>query len=578
MTQQIKMDFDIPVTMRDGVVLRANVLRPADDGTYPVALTRIPYGKDFSTASPILDALRLAKAGYIVIIQDVRGRFASEGSWSPFVSEGDDGYDTVEWAAALPGSSGKVGMFGASYFGFTQWAAAMKAPPHLMAIMPTITWSDARGGLQWRGGAMELGLVAFWQISLASDVLLKRYKDAPLPEQMQAARALVNEINRLRTEGVFSLPLREFEPFRRLDIAPEFFEQITRPNDRAFNALFSVAEAYDKVKVPAYNIGGWYDIFSQGTLQNFCALRTGGSTPEARQAKVLIGPWSHVNYSNVVGDIDFGLLSHMSFMNLQTDLTALTQRWFDYWLKGIETGITQEPPVKLFIMGDNVWRDEQEWPLARTQFTRFYLHHTGSAREGVLSSEMPGEETADQYTFDPRNPTPTQGGAILMHELHKPGARDQRTIEARDDVLVYTSEALAHELEVTGPIVVKLWAASDARDTDFVARLVDVHPDGFAQNLTDGIIRARYRNGDRPELLNPGQPYEFTIDLWSTANVFKIGHRIRLDIASANFPRWDRNPNTGAPLGDSAALQPARQTILHDAAHASYVVLPVIPR
>ncbi len=574
MSQPITVEFDVPATMRDGTVLRANIFRPADSGSYPVALTRTPYGKDYSSVMPMMDSVRMAQAGYIVVIQDVRGRFGSDGAWEAFRHEGKDGYDTVEWAAGLPGSNGNVGMWGASYFGFTQWMAAVQAPPHLKAIMPMITWADVRNGPSWRGGAFELGLFASWQIaSVSLDVLLKRYRNASPPEQITAALTFVREINRLRTEGYLSLPLKDFEPLRTLNIAPEFDELLGYPYNREHSAPFSVATAYDKVQVPAYNIGGWYDIFCQGTLDNFSALHAAGNTPETRQSKLLIGPWTHVNYGNVVGEMDFGFLSSSSFINLQTDITGLTQRWFDYWLKGIDNGITREPPVKLFIMGDNVWRDENEWPLTRAQYTPYYLHSNGT-----LSTQTPGDEPADQYVYDPANPTPTKGGAILMHPLFGPGVQDQRPIEARDDVLVYTSESLAKATEVTGPITVKLWAISDAPDTDFVARLVDVHPDGFAQNLTDGIIRARYRCGDTPELLTPGQAYEYTIDLWSTANVFQAGHRIRLDIASASFPRWDRNLNTGEPFGMSAEIRPARQTILHDAAHPSHVVLPIIPR
>jgi putative CocE/NonD family hydrolase len=263
----------------------------------------------------------------------------------------------------------------------------------------------------------------------------------------------------------------------------------------------------------------------------------------------------------------------MALINLQTDLTGLTQRWFDYWLKGIDNGVTGEPPVKIFVMGDNVWRDEQEWPLSRAQATPFYLRGGG-----LLAAEPPGDDPPDTYVYDPADPTPTYGGNLLMNSLFGPGARDQRALEARADVLTYTSEPLARDVEVTGPLAVKLWAASDAPDTDFVARLIDVYPDGFAQPLADGIIRARYRNGLTPTPIEPGAAYEFTIDLWSTSNVFKAGHQIRVEIASASFPRWDRNPNTGAPFGQNADMRPARQTILHDAAHPSHIILPVIPR
>jgi putative CocE/NonD family hydrolase len=578
------MEFDVPATMRDGVVLRANVFRPDDNGSYPVVLTRTPYGKEFATVTPFLDAIRMVRAGYIVVIQDTRSRFNSEGpEWTPFANEAEDGYDTVEWAAALPGSNGNVGMYGASYFGFTQWAAAGLNPPHLKAIMPSITWSNYRDGTGWRGGAMELGTMGNWYLSTAFDVLLKRYKDAPLAEKGRVIATLVYEINRLRTEGYYSLPLKDFEPLRKLGLADEQISDIiNNPYSAEFSKPLSPQEWYDQVKVPSLNIGGWYDIFTKGTLENYTAMRNEGSTPEVRQSKLLIGPWSHVNYTNTVGEQDFGFGANMAFINVQTDLTGLAQRWFDGWLKGIDTGITREAPIKIFVMGENVWRDEQEWPLVRTQYTPFYLHSNGKANtlngNGLLSTEKPGQETADRYTYDPQNPVVTAGGNTLMNALFTPGVKDQRRNEEREDVLCYTSEPLAKDTEVTGPIVVKLWASSDARDTDFVARLVDVYPDGFAQNLADGIIRARYRNGDTPELIEPGKAYEFTIDLWATSNLFKAGHRIRVDITSSNFPRWDRNPNTGEAFGSDATTRSANQTILHDAEHPSHIVLPIIPR
>ncbi len=577
--RMITVEFDAPATMRDGTVLRANVFRPTNEGSYPVALTRTPYGKDYASASPVLDAVRLARDGYIVVIQDVRGRFASDGEWAPYRHDGPDGYDTVEWASALPGSDGAVGMFGASYYGFTQWVAAVERPPHLKAMIPFITWSDSRDGGTWRGGSFELGKLAYWQVTaIAFDVLRRRHKDAPRAELGAAMVALVREIDTLAAQGYLSLPLKDFAPFERLGIAPELAGLVARPYDPADNRPYSVAASYDRIEVPAYNVGGWYDIFAQGTLHNFTALRQDGATPEARRARLLMGPWSHVNYGGVVGDMDFGFTSALAFMNLQGDLTGLTGRWFDHWLKGIDNGVTDEPPVKLFIMGENRWRDESEWPLARAEYTPFYLHSDGGHGGGALSREAPGDETPDRYTYDPADPVPTLGGAILMNGLYGPGVKDQRPIEARPDVLVYTSAPLVEDTEVTGPIVVKLWAISDAPDTDWVARLVDAHPDGFAQNLTDGVIRARYRDGDTPKPIEPGQAYEYTIDLWSTANVFKAGHRVRLDVTSSCFPRWDRNPNTGAPFGHETELRPAHQTILHDRAHPSHVALPIIPR
>lgn len=581
MPTDIRIEFDVAATMRDGTVLRANILRPAEGGPYPVALIRTPYGKDLAMASLIVDPLRLARAGYMVAIQDVRGRFRSEGEWSPLVHEAQDGYDTVEWAATLAGSSGAVGMCGGSYMGFTQWAAAMEAPPHLKAIAPAVTWASARNGLTWRGGALELGKLARWQLgNIAFDLTLRRCREAPREAKMEALATLAHEVDHLGTEGYYALPLAEFEPFVRVGIPPDVLHIISEPYSRSYNAPFSVAEAYDRIQVPALNIGGWYDICAQGTLDNFSALRNHGTTPQARQAMLLMGPWSHTTYGNVVGELDFGIRANAALIDLAADLTEISRRWFDCWLKGIDNGITRQPPARIFVMGVNTWRHEHEWPLPRTHYTPYFLHSHGHANtllgDGTLSAHRPGHEPADRFTYDPADPTPTCGGAILMNPLYGQGVKDQRPVEARPDVLVYTSETLADDIEVTGPVSVRLWAASTAPDTDFVARLVDVHPNGFAQNLTDGIIRARYRDGDQPKLLQPGRVYEFTIDLWSTANVFKAGHRVRLDIASASFPRWDRNPNTGQPFGTDPTTRPAQQTILHDAEHPSHVLLPIV--
>ena len=390
MNDEIRIEFDVPAAMRDGTVLRANIFRPAAPGSYPVVLVRTPYGKDIAGANQ-RSGWRAPAISWWCRTCAARNR--SDGAWAAFRHEGDDGYDSVEWAASLPDSTGNVGMIGASYLGFTQWAAAMQAPPHLKAIMPLVTWADTRDGVLWRDGALEIGTMAYWQITIiAFDQLLKRHAAAP-EDRARALGMMAQQIDSLRTKGYFSLPLAEFAPTTLLDVAPELADFVKQPYSRSYNAPYSVAESYDKIQVPAYNIGGWYDIFCAGTLQNFSALRARGTTPEARQGKVLIGPWSHVNYSNVVGDVDFGFASSSMLINLQTDLTGLAQRWFDYWLKGIDTGIIAEPPVKLFIMGDNVWRDEQEWPLARTEYTPFYLHGDGvlsrsyrSTRRRTLSS------------------------------------------------------------------------------------------------------------------------------------------------------------------------------------------------
>lgn len=581
--QQIAVDFDVPARMRDGVILRANVYRPVGDGTWPVLLTRLPYGKDFPGGTSVMDPAQVARRGYVVIVQDTRGRMASEGEWVPFNNEANDGYDTVQWAAQLAYSNGSVGMYGASYYGFTQWSAAVLTPPALKAMVPFITWNDPLNGVVFRGGALELGSAASWNLMMGLDVMIRRYRDNP-QALGRAIYMLAKEMDALGTAGYWSLPLRDFGPIKRHDIAPNVFEAIESPMDRELTDQMTIVGKHENVTVPALNAGGWYDIFLQDTISNFTTMREHGATPEVRQSKLLIGPWAHGVVSNPIGEMNFGFASSATLIDLQIDFVSMQLRWFDHWIKGIDTGMLREAPIKLFVMGANVWRDEQEWPLARAVDTSFYLHSGGQANtlqgNGVLSAEAPGDESFDQYNYDPANPVITRGGALLMSPEYRPGPFDQTPVEMRADVLVYSTPALEQDMEVTGPITVHLWAASSAPDTDFVARLVDVHPNGYAQNLTDGIIRARYRNfaqGEAPVLIEPGTAYEYEIDLWATSNVFKAGHRIRLDVTSSNFPRWDRNPNTGHDFGADDELAVAHQTILHDRQHLSYVVLPIVP-
>jgi putative CocE/NonD family hydrolase len=334
-------------------------------------------------------------------------------------------------------------------------------------------------------------------------------------------------------------------------------------------ASLTIRGRHDQVQVPALNVGGWYDIFLGGTIANFQALHAQG-TP----AKLVIGPWTHFNQGAPIGERNFGFGSQAGLIDLRSDLGSLQFRWFDHWLKGHDTGLLAEAPITLFVMGANVWRDEHEWPLARAVATPWYLH-----AHGELSPARPRDEAPDRYDYDPAQPVPTVGGPLVMPPEYPAGPYDQRPIEERGDVLVYTSAPLEHAIEVTGPITVRLWAVSSAPDTDFVARLTDVFPDGRSFNLTDGIVRARYRGfgrGQAPSLIAPGQPYEYEIDLWATSNVFQRGHKIRLQITSSCFPRWDRNPNTGHPFGADAELRVAQQQILHDADHPSHVVLPVV--
>ncbi len=566
----MQVELDVPAAVRDGTVLRANIYRPAGEGRWPVLLTRLPYGKDLPLGTAILDPVQAARRGYVVIVQDTRGRFRSDGDWEPFTREAEDGFDTVDWAAGLANSDGQVGMYGVSYFGFTQWSAATLQPPALKAMIPFETWSDPLNGLVFRGGALELGTLASWHLQQGFDVLVRRHRQDPAALS-GAITNLAGELDALGSEGYWSLPLSSFAPHQRQSVAPSFFDVISRPMDPSLAESFTIAGKHARVQAPTFNLGGWYDIFLPDTIAAFQAMRAAG-----RPTKMLIGPWSHRTQRNPVGEVNFGFGAQTGLIDLRQDLGNLQLRWFDHWLKGIDTGIMAEPPIKLFVMGRNVWRDEPAWPLARAVDTPFYMRGGGG-----LTREAPGDdETPDAYTYDPRDPVPTRGGALLMTPEFPDGPVDQRSIESRPDVLVYRTDPLARDTEVTGPIRVRLFAASSAPDTDFVARLVDVDAQGRSLNLTDGILRARYRDAQRGgpvRLIQPGEPVVYDIDLWSTSNVFLAGHRIGVQVTSSSFPRWDRNPNTGHPFGADAELRAAHQTILHDAAHPSCVILPLVP-
>lgn len=573
--QALSIEVNVPVTMRDGTVLRADVYRPDTAEKYPTLLVRIPYDKSNPRYCPMLDPIRMAKNGYVVVQQDCRGVGASAGELTPFINEPKDGYDTVEWAAVQPWSNGKVGMYGVSYLGLTQWAAAKEQPPHLMAIFPGMIGPNPRDFLFTTGGAFQLHAAQLWALHMSALVLANK---PPEPSQrMKIADLIMNGWDNLKEEAKL-LPLKKWPLIKETGLADFYFDWLEHPDNDEYWKEREHA-LYEKTTVPAYFVTSWYDI-NLSTLSNYKGMKERGGSEQARKgSKLLVGPWIHeAILLQQVGDIDFGIRS----LYATIDLVGIHLRWFDYWLKGVNNGIMDEPPVRIFVMGDNTWRSENEWPLARTQYTKFYLNSGGQANSlkgnGVLNTEPPTNEKTDTFKYDPRDPVPTKGGSILTL-TRLAGAMDQREVEERQDVLVYTTSPLEQDIEVTGPIVVVLFAASSAKDTDFTAKLVDVWPDGKAYILTDGIVRARYRDSDlKQSLIEPGKVYQYTIDLFATSNVFKVGHRIRVDISSSNFPRYDRNPNTGHPIGQDAELEIAVQTIFHDKERPSHIVLPIIPR
>jgi len=373
----------------------------------------------------------------------------------------------------------------------------------------------------------------------------------------RAVAALMADYDRLAVENYWTLPLGGFEPIARHHIAGlAGLEALGNP---AAADHFRVAGKHHRVKVPTFTVGGWYDIFLKGTVENYLAMADQGVP-----TKLLIGPWAHTAYANPIGERNFGYGAQLAFMDLRIDFMSLQLRWFDHWLKGIDTGMLDEQPVRIFVMGVDRWRDEPAWPPRRAVQTPWYLR-----ADGGLSPDPPGAaEGTDAYAYDPASPVPTLGGAVLMTPEFRPGPLDQRTIEARDDVLVYTSRPLQKDLEVTGPLKARLWTASSAVSTDWVARLCDVYPDGLSINIADGVSRVR---GE------PGVAAEHELDLWATSNVFRAGHRIRIQVTSSCFPRWDRNLNTGERVGEGTRMEVAAQRIFHDAGRPSHVLLPIVP-
>ena len=556
---EVTVERNAAAKMRDGVTLRADIYRPKADGKFPVLLLRTPYDKQ----GTMNFGLRAAGRGYVVIAQDVRGRFTSEGEWYPFKNESLDGYDTVEWAAALPYSDGKVGMFGGSYVGATQYLAAIAKPPHLAGICPTVTASNYHDGWTYQGGAFEQWFDESWSSGLALDTMRRRTEKG------------LNPLEGSKVLPLISYPLLEGPS--PTGVAPYFTDWLEHPNYDHYWKTISIEDHYADIQVPVLAVGAWYDIFLGGTLRNFVRLKAEAGTEAARRGQRLeVTVGGHAGGGRKIGAVDFG-------EKLPKDDDEAMLRWYDWLLKGQANGVEKEKPVKIFVMGKNEWREEDDWPLARAKSTRYYLHSAGAANglsgNGVLNSAAPAEEKADQYIYDPSDAVPTIGGPLCCQALPTGiGPQDQRPAEERHDVLVYTTAPFPKDTEVTGPVSLDLYVSTSAVDTDFTGKLVDVWPDGFAENLTEGILRLRYRKSqEKPELANPGETYRITVDLWATSNVFLAGHKLRLEVSSSNFPRFDRNLNTGEEQARAARMIKATNMVYHDKAHPSAVILPVLP-
>jgi uncharacterized protein len=564
----MRIDRDVPIEMRDGVILRADIYRPDDNKKHPAVVTRTPYNKLGGLSSAYFPVIEAVLAGYAVVMQDIRGRFASEGKYDAGADEGPDGYDSVEYLAAEPWCDGNVGMQGCSHYGMTQLMAAVRNPPHLKAINPQMYPDKPAGGLE-RSGTMNLGRSLWWTASQGIDVADKLEKQGK--DVTELRRALEKTIDVNCESACNYLPINEL-PYLKVEGLAEIFK--TR-----FNMNLNPTFPSEKITAAGLHCGGWYDLYIGPTLRIFQNIREHGASKNIRESQHLVfGPWSHGTVlSATVGDLHFG-------RNAGGGAALISQkviRFFDKYLRGIDAAI---PTVLYFVMGENRWHEADSWPLPHIQWQRFFLHSKGhantSAGNGLLDREEPSAEPPDIFVYDPKFPIPTKGGIYWAgNRMGVPGPVDQSLVERRNDVLCYSTPELDEDIEITGPLQFHLFAASSAKDTDFSAKLLDVYPDGSAYNIAEGIIRARYHKSlTNPQLITQGDINEYIIDMAATSNVFQRGHRIRVDISSSNFPMHDRNMNTGNPFGVDAQGIPAMQTIYHQADYQSYIDIPMIPK
>jgi putative CocE/NonD family hydrolase len=574
MTKAIRVERDIPMKMRDGITLRADVFRPDDRERHPAIIVRTPYNKTRSGASDFLAPVDAAFAGYALVVQDTRGRFSSEGEFSPGRSEGQDGYDTIENIAAESWCDGNVGMVGASYLGRNQWDAAQETPPHLKAIAPHVIGAGmvSESGMS---GVKELETGISWFATMALDMVEK------MARQGKDVSGMLDNVRYAMThfeEVCNFLPLKDIPYFKFEGLQEGFMRRFSDDQLREKKSEEELFWAYEKIKVPCLQSAGWYDMSVAHIFLNFSKMKEKGGSPLAREGQhMIIGPWVHgARLHNFIGALNFGAYGSGAGAFMINRHIG----FFDKYLRGIDSKYLV--PIRYFVMGRNRWKNAETWPLPETQWQRFFLHSRGHANtaggDGVLGREEPGRESPDIFVYNPLDPVPTRGGRLNPDLNQAAGPQDQSIIEKRNDVLCYTTPELKEELEISGPLKLHLFASTSAVDTDFFVKLVDLYPNGLAVNVAEGAIRARYRKSIlNPQPVVPGEINEYEIDLASTSNVFGRGHRIRIDVTSSNFPRFDRNMNTGNPFGEDALGLPAMQTIFHQSGQASYIDLPVIP-
>ncbi|CCG02617.1 Putative peptidase [Blastococcus saxobsidens DD2] len=563
-------------------MLRSDVYRPVTDEEVPVLLTRHPYGKNAHTMDkPYFDHIRVAAQGYIVVIQDVRGRYASDGEFRSEFQEADDGYDAVEWAAQLPGSSGVVGMFGRSYHALTQWAAARNRPAALRTIAPGFSPGDSMlTGFMNRGGAHEFGSRVYWSHRHALDTIRRlaggedNDRFAKLLDEYEAHDSEV-------TSGRIFLR----RPLNRFQEAPPLTVSACRSfglpvDDRGYEAV-ETRGIYGDLDVTAFLVAGWYDIFLGSTLSQYEGMRAAALERGSEPPHLLVGPWTHIDGTGRFRQEDYGVHSGTTMLGVDADLMGQHLRWFDAHLKGVTAPLESVSPVRLFVMGTNRWVGFEAFPPPDSTTESWYLQP-----DGTLAPTEPASSEPSEYVYDPEVPVPTVGGASLLTGSYPAGPADQSVLDGRADILRFESAELTEPLTLVGRLEARVFAETSAVDTDFVARLVDVHPDGRKILVADGIVRASARETFRPggevvrtapTPVEPGRVSEYVIDLWATARTFLPGHRLRVEVTSSSFPRWDPNLNTGRDPYVDAESQPARQRIHHEPGAASRVLLPVLP-
>lgn len=573
----ITVTRDVMVEMRDGVSLATDIYRPTNADNCPTIVHRNPYNKSSggSVAGLMVNPLDAVQAGFAVIVQDARGRFKSEGDWVPFEHEADDGYDTIEWAAAQPWSNGKVGIYGSSYHGVTTTQAVAANPPSLEAAIAYLTGANYHDGWTYAGGAFELGFNLWWVMYLAADSTRKL--DVPADARDEAFAELM-ALTADPEEAAWETPLRENPVFDH-PAASYVQTWLEHPSYDDYWEAVDVTQHLDDVDIPVLHVTGWYDLFLRGHLDLYEALQSDAEPRAREEQRFIIGPWDHEAYTTTTPDRAGDRVFGYEAAGGRALMSDLTLNWFGHWLD--DEAAPGLAPVRYYHMGENEWRDTDTWPPSHTP-TEFYIESGGNANtrfgDGRLTQTAPTDPGVDSFEYDPRDPVPSCGGRSLHPNITEPGIQDRAALETRTDVLVYTSERLTSPLSIAGPVEATVFAASSAPDTDFTATVVDVEPDGYCAPIADGIIRARYRDGmDTPTFLQPGEVTEFHIDLRATAHTFQVGHRIRLEISSSDFPRYDRNPNVKAPVADVALEDAAiaTQNIHHAPDNPSRLTLPV---